>query len=230
MKKYGGPFIAVVLVLLVLGYYYLKPTKPVSIDEIPLETTATSISHQEDPSLPPSAPLTAAETASATASLKQMTSLLAAYTTQEKKLDELMAFLTQSQQEPYQIRDKNKYTGELIIVRTKSPLPGTRYFHAQYFVDEDKGPFAQHISFEFRKSPEAMEQAIQLVRETYPDLGAPMEESRDFIQWELPHGYVVWVKRLDQQDITNNPFNAYAPDDIGTIRVAIELTPEGHGH
>jgi hypothetical protein len=88
------------------------------------------------------------------------------------------------------------------------------------------------MSFEFRPSPEAMNQAIQAVREAFPNLGKPSNESRDFIQWDLDQhsdsGYVVWIKRLSEEDILDNPFNSYTHDDIGSIRIAVELAPEGH--
>lgn len=227
MKKHTIIILISIVALLGLGVYFLQPAATTNQTEPFLEPVV--ISHKEDPSHP-SAPLTPAEASAAKSSLKQMTLTLASFTVQEKPFDELIASLKKDQQEPVQIRDKNPYTGEMIIVRTKSPPPGTRYFHAQYFIDEHQRPFAQHMSFEFRPSPEAMEQAIEMIREAFPDIGIPTEESRNFIQWDLPHGYVVWVKRLDQQDISNNPFNAYTPGDIGSIRIAIELNPEGDDH
>lgn len=230
MKKNALVLTVVIAVLLVLGVYFFNSAKPVG--ENLLDQPRAPISHKEDPSHP-SKPLSAEDSTKAQASLKQMSQVLFDFTLQEKKLSELMTSLQQGQHEPFQVRDKNPDTGEMIIVRTKSPLPGTRYFHAQYFVDENNQAFAQHISFEYRQSPEAMEQAIAMVQATFPGLGTPMEEGRDFIQWELPHGYVVWVKRLDQQDISNNPFNAYTQGDIGSIRIAVELNPEsegGHAH
>ncbi len=226
MKKSALVLTVSIAVLLVLGVYFFHLAKPVA--EGTPTTPVPQVSHKEDPSRP-SKPLTVEESQKAKTSLKQMTRMLLNYTMNEQKLDELMATLKQDQQEPFQVTDKNPDTGEMIIVRTKSPPPGTRYFHAQYFADENHQYFAQHMSFEFRPSPEAMEQAIQMVQETFPALGAPMEESRDFIQWPLPNGYVVWVKRLDQEDLSNNPFNAYTQGDIGSIRVAVELNPESDG-
>lgn len=229
MKKSALVVSFIVAVLLVLGVYFFNSAKPMGAG--PDEPRAP-ISHKEDPNRP-SPPLNAEESAKAQTALKQMTQVLFDFTVQEKSLSDLMDILKNGQHEPFQVSDKNPDTGEMIIVRTKSPLPGTRYFHAQYFVDDGDQPFAQHISFEYRPSPEAMEQAIAMVRATFPGLGAPMHESRDFIQWELPHGYVIWVKRLDQQDISNNPFNAYTQGDIGSVRVAVEMNPEsdgGHTH
>jgi hypothetical protein len=230
MKKSALILTIIIAVLLLLGIYLFNSARPVA-EGLPA-VPGTPVSHKEDPSRP-SKPLTHEESQKAQASLKQMTQVLLSYTVSEKKLAELMVALKQDQQEPFQVKDKNPDTGEMIIVRTKSPPPGTRYFHAQYFTDENNQSFAQHMSFEFRPSPEAMEQAIQTVQETFSGLGAPMEERRDFIQWELPNGYVVWVKRLDQEDISNNPFNAYTPGDIGSIRIAVELNPESdapHSH
>jgi len=227
-KKALVPLLVVTMVLLLLGVYFFKTTKPAT-SGVAKEPSAP-ISHEEDPQHS-SPPLTPEEASKAQVSLKQMTQVLFDFTVKEKNLSDMMASLQQDHQEPYQVSDTNPDTGEMIIVRTKSPLPGTRYFHAQFFVDEFNKSFAQHISFEYRQSPEAMVQAIATVKSAFPTLGTPMEESRDFIQWELPEGYVVWVKRLDQQDISNNPFNGYTPGDIGSIRVAIELNPESeHGH
>lgn len=226
MKRNALVLSVVIAVLLVLGVYFFNTAKPMGSDTA--NEPRAPISHKEDPNRP-SPPLNAEESAKAQASLKQMTQVLFDFTVQEKSLSDLMDSLTKGQHEPFQVSDKNPDTGEMIIVRTKSPLPGTRYFHAQYFVDEDNKPFAQHISFEYRPSPEAMEQAIAMVQATFPGLGAPMEEGRDFIQWELPHGYVVWVKRLNQQDISSNPFNAYTQGDIGSVRIAVEMNPESEG-
>jgi hypothetical protein len=84
------------------------------------------------------------------------------------------------------------------------------------------------MSFEFRASPEALNQAIQAVRAAFPNLDKPTDESRDFIQWNLDEAYVVWIKRLGAEDIEENPFNSYSQDDIGSLRIAVELAPEGH--
>lgn len=229
MKKNGLPLVIAIAVLLILGVYLLSSPKHAADSSAGSPATSAPTSHAEDPTKP-SAPLSPAEAAKAKTSLKQMTQVLAAFTLEDKKLNDLLEALKKDQQEPFTVKDKNPYTGEMIIVRTKSPPPGTRYFHAQYFVDENNQSFAQHMSFEFRQSPEAMDQAIQMVKATFPNLGNPTEESRDFIQWELDDGYVVWVKRLDEQDITNNPFNAYTPGDIGSIRIAVELSPEADEH
>lgn len=224
MKKSGLLIAIAVAVLVVLGVLLLNRQH----NTAPLEMAGvkTPVTHTEDPKTA-TQPLKAEDAAKASSSAKQMTSLLAETVSTEKNLDTLVSDLKKQNQEPYLVHDKNPYTGEMTIVRTKSPLPGTRYFHAQYFTDENGKSFAQHVSFELRGSPEAMANAMKIVEESFPGLGKPSEETRDFVQWELPNGYVVWIKRLDQQDLTNNPFNAYTPADVGSIRIAVELTPEG---
>jgi hypothetical protein len=225
MKKSALVLTIVIAFLLLLGVYFFHAARPIA--HTLLDKPQQPISHKEDPNHP-SAPLTPEESTKTQRSLKQMAKILLNYTVEEKKLEDLLATLKKDQQEPFTVHDKNPYTGEMIIIRTKTPPPGTRYFHAQYFIDENSQSFAQHMSFEYRPNPEAMEQAIQMVQKTFPGLGAPTDERRDFIQWDLPHGYVVWVKRLDQQDISNNPFNAYTQGDLGSIRVAVELNPESN--
>ncbi|MGZ3805621.1 MAG: hypothetical protein ACXVB4_15495 [Pseudobdellovibrionaceae bacterium] len=168
----------------------------------------------------------ASEPTATVLSLKKMAGILFQATVAGEKMESLLRTLKNSQQEPFLVHDKNEDTGEMILVRTKSPLPGTRYFHAQYFTDESQQTFAQHISFELRASPQAMAQAIQTVQETFPNLNKPSYETSDFVQWDLEDGYVVWIKRLGPEDIQANPFNFYSQDDIGTIRVAVELAPE----
>lgn len=180
------------------------------------------------PQPPPLPEESAAELKKVTTSLQKMTKVLFQFGTTDQTLEGLINELKNQHQDPIQVRDSNPYTGTLILVRTQSPLPGTRYFHAQYFTDENKQSFPQHMSFEFRPGPEAMNQALEAVHEVFPQLEKPTQESADFIQWDLGNGHVLWIKRLDHQDISENPFNAYTEADIGSIRVAVEQALEGH--
>jgi hypothetical protein len=176
----------------------------------------------------PLPPLSPEEHKEVIASLNKMSGILAQFTSDQKSLEDLVATLKAQKQEPFIVKDKNEYTGEMIIVRTKNPPTGTRYFHAQYFTDESKERFVQHMSFEFRPSATAMDDAIKAVHTAFPNLGSPETQNHDFIQWNLGTGQVLWLKRLGQDDIIENPFNAYSESDIGSIRIAVELELEGH--
>jgi len=176
----------------------------------------------------PLPPLSPEESKEVLASLNKMSGILAEFTGEQKTLENLVAALKAQRQEPFIVKDKNEYTGEMTIVRTKNPPAGTRYFHAQYFTDENNERFVQHMSFELRPSVTAMNDAIKAVQTAFPNLGQPETQTNDFIQWNLGTGQVLWLKRLGQDDIADNPFNAYSESDIGSIRIAVELELEGH--
>lgn len=139
------------------------------------------------------------------------------------KLNDLLQELVRTGQEPLVARDSNPDTGEMLVVRTKSPLPGTRYFHAQYFTDENGERFVQHMSFEYKPSPTAMAEAVAMVERNFSDLSRPIVQREDYVKWKKGHDYVVWVKKMNPSDLRDDPFNAYTISDNGTIRVAVEL-------
>lgn len=124
-------------------------------------------------------------------------------------------------------KDANPYTGEMAIIRTNKTLPGTRYFHAQYFSDENGENHLQHMSFEYRPGPNAFNKAIESVSAKFGLPATPQYQKNDFASWNLDNGYIVWIKKMGPNDLEGDPFNAYAKDDVGTIRVAVEL--EIHG-
>lgn len=142
-------------------------------------------------------------------------------------LKSLLEELQKSGQQPLVVHDNNPDSGEMIIVRTKSPLPGTRYFHAQYFTDEGGDRFVQHMSFEFKPGPDAMAAAVATVERNFPNLSRPVVQREDYVKWTLDNNYIVWVKKMASRDLQDDPFNSYAASDDGTIRVAVEL--EIHG-
>lgn len=164
-------------------------------------------------------------------SLDTMTKTLAAFARPGRSVQDLVSFLQRAQTEPRLIENRNEVTGGMMIVRTGHLFPGTRYFHAQFFESEKKGYFPQHMSFEFKPGPSSMPQAVESVRQSFQIQGKPTIANADFMQWNLGQGYVVWIKKMGVEDLSNNPFNAYTQADIGSIRVAVELNPhEGHEH
>ncbi|MGZ5279548.1 MAG: hypothetical protein ACXWC9_06380 [Pseudobdellovibrionaceae bacterium] len=161
------------------------------------------------------------------ASLEDMSRTLFQFTRPESRLSDLVQYLESSQQQPLVTQNSNPDTGDMVIVRTGNPLVGTRYFHAQYFADENQKGFVQHMSFEFKPGASAMNDAIDAVHKAFPDLPAPKSQNKDFVQWDIPGGYILWVKKMGNEDMQDDPFNAYSEEDIGTVRVAMEL--EIHG-
>ncbi len=165
-------------------------------------------------------------------SLTNMTQTLFQFTQADAKLQDLIRYLESTGQKPAVVNNSNADTGEMAIVRTGSPLVGTRYFHAQYFADENQKGFVQHMSFEMKPGSKSMEAAVSAVQNNFQNLPDPTTKTPDFMQWNLPGGQILWVKKMAANDLKDNPFNAYTPDDVGTVQVAVELEiHEGHdGH
>ena len=130
---------------------------------------------------------------------------------------------------PVVSQDFNEDTGKMLIMRTNEVMEGTRYFHAQYFEDENKKPFLQHMSFEVQPAPDAMDNATRAIEKAFGDLGKPDTEKSDYRKWKTDNGYVVWIKKMGKEDLKGDPYNAYTKDDVGTIRVAVEEDPHAHG-
>jgi hypothetical protein len=156
------------------------------------------------------------------ASLSNMTNTLERFIRPQASISDLINHLRRSRQNPLATHNSNPYTGEMAIVRTERPLPGTRYFHAQYFKGDDGSGFVQHMSFEFQPGPNSMAEAIASVRKSF-SLNEPNITKNDYVQWHLDKGYILWVKKMAADDLKNDPFNAYTLADVGTIRVAVEL-------
>lgn len=161
-------------------------------------------------------------------SLENLAEIIAIYAGSQNGYQTLIDQLKAWELKPTVARDENPHTGSMTIIRTKNTLPGTRYFHAQYFSDENNEDHLQHMSFEFRPGPDAFSKAIDSVSRQLKIKNEPSMKKDDFISWNQDNGYVVWIKKMNQEDMKDDPFNAYTKDDVGTIRVAIEL--EIHDH
>ena len=163
------------------------------------------------------------------ASLRTLTSILNDVTRHPVKPAELIDQLIRDGYEPVISKDSNEYTGSMVIVRTKNTLPGTRYFHAQYFTDEAGKYFAQHMSFEFRPG-NSMADIVGQVESTFGPLGKPAFANTEWMEWKLPNEYTLWIKKLGVEDLEGDPFNAYSQADVNTIVVAVEKDIAGHDH
>ncbi|KYG67367.1 hypothetical protein AZI86_10255 [Bdellovibrio bacteriovorus] len=159
----------------------------------------------------------------AKASLSKMSYFLLDAARGNKNFERIVSDLKKSGQNPVVTRDSNPASGDMFIIRTQSPLPGTRYFHAQYFTDENNKPFVQHMSFEFQPGPTSMADAVQTAIRNFA-LGEPTDRKADFVQWDLDEDYVLWIKQKAAKDLKDDPFKAYDPKtDVGTIQMTVEL-------
>ena len=155
------------------------------------------------------------------ATLEKMANIIQEFIRPNANLDNLVSILERNGQQPQRLVDKNPYTGELAILRTNSPLPGTRYFHAQHFSDAGKNGIVQHVSFEVQSSPTAMAESVLAMQDTFK-LTNPVVAREGYVKWNLDNHKILWIKKLTSEDLQLNPFNAYTQEDVGTIRIAIE--------
>lgn len=157
------------------------------------------------------------------ANLQRMVLLFKDYARPGTSVQKLIEALKSEKQEPFLVKDANPYTGEIQVVRTKSPFPGTRYFHAQFLTTNEGVQFVQHMSFEFRPGQGAFEQAVSAVQSAF-EVNQPDQVYPDFQAWNVGQsGYVVWCKKMGVKDLGPDPFNAYTAADKGTIRCALEI-------
>jgi len=220
--------------LLAIGVFVIRSLSPSTVHKVTvpvltqdtkpaLATNSSLQTPKRNPAASAPAPQGQASISSNTNSLDQLSHTLSQVSQQRFTLTNLLEELQRSGQQPVVVRDENPDTGEMLIVRTKNPLAGTRYFHAQYFSDDTGQRFVQHMSFEFKPGPEAMAQAIATVERNFPNLSRPVVKRNDYVKWTLADDYIVWVKKMATSDLKDDPFNSYSASDDGTIRVAVEL-------
>lgn len=220
-------FKKVLLFVLIAGAAAHFGWAPSSKNSETKRTTASLPSDKKPPSLAAksSAPKPAASAPTPggpRAGLNNMTDTLYKFTRPGQSLKNLVDFLESSNQEPVTTHNANDVTGQMAIVRTKSPLKGTRYFHAQYFSDAEHGDgFVQHMSFEVQPGPTAMNDTVAALKNTF-GLKQPETSREGYSLWKLEDGRILWVKKMDLEDLKDDPFNAYSSADVGTVRVAIE--------
>lgn len=157
--------------------------------------------------------------------------ILANYDKSDAEL-EMINFFKEKDLVPILSVSENPYTGKKTILRTKKNLPGTRYSHAQFFSNESGGSFLQHYSIEFRPSKDAFDRVVALVESNKSLTEKTVSADKTFVSYKLSSGHIIWVKKMMKADLKNDPFNAYSPEDEGTIRLAVEkdIHPQGEKH
>lgn len=144
----------------------------------------------------------------------------------EKDIDGLMQELESLGLEPNRVSDTNQYTGNMTIVRTGKTLPGTRYFHAQFFSDDNGGNQLQHLSFDYSGGAGEIGRVGSMLAKTM-NLSTPAEVSREgYRMYRIGDSHILWAKVIDREDyndLKSDPYKAYSSDDIGkVIRIAVE--------
>jgi hypothetical protein len=161
--------------------------------------------------------------------IRQMTQTLKMAATQSS-LQTTLEQLQKLRLQPSLYQDSNPETGTLSVVRTEKPLPGTRYFHAQYFSSDQQKPFLQHMSFEIPPNKDSLRVAAQAIKDTFGPLPPAHTQTANMIAWTWKGKYTVWALKLDKESLVSDGFNAYTAQDEGTVRIAVELDVHNHAH
>jgi phage antirepressor YoqD-like protein len=155
-------------------------------------------------------------------SLSYHTETLTRYVNYDLSQSDLVEDLGRLGLKPTQSKISNSL-GSSNTIRTEKGLKGTRYFHAQFKGNQEGAEVLQHMSFEIPPGAESFSKAQASVAKMF-NLPTKLKINQDdFKAWPLDNGYIVWIKKLTQADLDNNPFNAYTKEDVGTIRVAVEV-------
>lgn len=148
----------------------------------------------------------------------------------QPSLKKTIDLLQKANTTPLYLHEENPFTGTLHVIKTESPLKGTRHFHAQFFSQQKTKPFLQHMSFEIPPGKNSFPLAIALLKESFQDLPQhPEIQKEGFMMWRWKGSYNIWALRLTKDHLQSDPFNAYEAIDEGSVRIAVELdVPHNH--
>lgn len=160
-------------------------------------------------------------------SISIITKALGRTLSQKMNSTEFMKLLTDLKLKPKFMDQGSSALGSFISIRTNNTLDGTRYIHAQFTGEHKKADYLQHFSFQIRPGSDSFEQANKLLNQILPKNRTIKESYNDYALYSTSDGYVAWVKIADIDDLRSNKYNAYSPDDVGSIIVTVEQ--EIHG-
>lgn len=139
-----------------------------------------------------------------------------------QSLDDLLSLLLKSKQEPKVYSDfSEQFFENQIVVRTDSPVLGTRYFHGIY-LSVDQKLIPSHLSFETNVKFEEALAAIEKIISKEKRITDQSDLDSGNSAWSLTERYRLRAKKLVSDDLIDHPTNAYTKDDIGTVVVSVE--------
>jgi len=140
---------------------------------------------------------------------------------------ELLNFLNDQGLEPRVATDSNPDTGKMVMIRSERALTGTRYYHGQYFSNENDEMIMQHWSTEFKAGPETFKRTNDFILSNYNVTGKKTNLGGEHITYKLDNNYILWVKKMTLEDLKDDLYNAYEKADVGTVKFTIEKDIHG---
>lgn len=148
----------------------------------------------------------------------------------EVDINMLMDELEGMQLAPSRVEDKNEYTGNMSIIRTGKNLTGTRYFHAQFFSNDNGGHDLQHLSFDYQGDKADLARVAQNLAQYMKIKSTPEISRAEYRKYRVNDKYIFWAKIFDKGDYINmksHPYKAYTENDIGEV-ILVALEQEIH--
>lgn len=144
----------------------------------------------------------------------------------EVDLDTFVDTLKEQGLSPTRTEDENEYTGNMTIVRTNNNLPGTRYFHGQFFSNDTGGHELQHLSFDFNGGAGSLAELGEKLSQAMGVNIKPERKRDGYRLYRVNDQYILWAKVLTQDDFSDlksHPYKAYEQKEVGNlIRIALE--------
>lgn len=156
-----------------------------------------------------------------TQSLKSIFTQISKINLEESTLKELSKSFDKIDLETEFTVDRNELTGNFFFLKSKNQIPGTRYLHGQ-LVGEGSKKFIQHLSFEYKGQGKSFNESISIAQSLIGNDQKPSVISENYIQWKISETHILWVKRLTEQELLDDPIYPHSKEDLGTIKIAIE--------
>ena len=155
-------------------------------------------------------------------SVNQIVKTIAQAISQKSNSQKFMKALLALQLEPKFIDQQETSLGSMVTVRTENSLEGTRYLHAQFAGEKNNADYLEHISFQIRPGSNSFQKAVEVLNQFLPKNKITKESYSDYVLYNTFDGYVAWAKIGNREDLKSNKYNAFAPEDMGTVIVTIE--------
>jgi len=167
-------------------------------------------------------------------SLKQLNESLVKVFEFRKEPKEMINFLEDAGLKAIVDKKNSPYLGTTWVVHSDKSLPGTRYYHAEYDGDDADHLFLRYLSYEYAPGDRSFAQVIKSIESSYPVKDKKTIIADGLIHYEMEKDgipYTLGVKKLNAEDLLNDPIYPHDENDIGAISVKLQLNIEDeHDH
>ena len=167
-------------------------------------------------------------------SLKQLNESLVNVFKYRKEPNEMINFLEDAGLKAIVDKKNSPYLGTTWVVHSDQSLPGTRYYHAEYDGDDADHLFLRYLSYEYAPGDKSFNEVIKSIESSYPVQEKKIIIADSIVHYEMEKDgipYTLGVKKLNAEDLRNDPIYPHDENDVGAISVKLQLNIEDeHDH